>query len=63
MYKEVEVMQVIRTRLLRRGTGKEPSPIRIIEQYWTMEGDLIFEVDPCPAPIANPGGAFTPDQQ
>ncbi len=43
--KEVEVLELIRTRLLRRGDGKA-DPIRIIEQYWDLEGNLIFEVDP-----------------
>jgi len=43
---DVKVMQVIRTRLLRRGTGLNDSPIRVIEQYWDMDGNLIFEKDP-----------------
>jgi len=43
----VEVIPVIRTTLLRRGTGKdEDSPIRIITQYWLLTGDLLFEHDP-----------------
>lgn len=45
MKKEVEVLQVIRTNILRRGNGQD-DPIRIIEQYWTMNGELIFEIDP-----------------
>ena len=45
--KEVIVMQVIRTALLRRGDGKT-TPMRIITQYWSMEGDLLAEVDPLP---------------
>ena len=44
MNKEVEILKLIRTRLLRRGDGKE-DPIRIIEQYWDLEGNLIFEID------------------
>ena len=45
---EVEVLQVIRTTLLRRGSGdSNQSPIRIITQYWTMDGQLLFEIDPC----------------
>ena len=41
----VEILKLIRTRLLRRGDGKE-DPIRIIEQYWDLEGNLVFEIDP-----------------
>jgi hypothetical protein len=46
--KEVEVVRVIKTALLRRGHGRdETSPIRIIEQYWDMDGNLLWEKDPC----------------
>lgn len=45
MSRDVEVVQVIRTNLLRRGDGKA-SPLRIITQYWSMEGDLLWEYDP-----------------
>jgi hypothetical protein len=45
--KEVEVVKMIKTKLLRRGEGKMKSdPIRIIEQYWDFEGNLLFEIDP-----------------
>jgi len=44
--KEVQVIKVIRTTLERRGNGKD-DPIRRIEQYWDMEGNLIIENDPC----------------
>lgn len=41
------VVQVIETRLERRGSGKDvTSPIRIITQYWSLEGELLAEVDP-----------------
>ncbi len=44
---EVEVIQVIRTSLLRRGSGQsEDSPIRVIVQYWEMDGTLLCEIDP-----------------
>jgi hypothetical protein len=46
MMSDVKVIQVIRTNLLRRGTGKASDPIRIITQYWLMDGTLLFEVDP-----------------
>jgi hypothetical protein len=43
--REVAMMQVIVTNILRRGDGKE-TPIRIIRQVWTMDGQLIAELDP-----------------
>lgn len=43
---EVEIIQLIRTRLTKRGDGKS-TPVRVIEQYWSMEGKLIFEIDNC----------------
>lgn len=43
--KEVLVMQIIRTTNLRRGDGIN-TPIRAITQYWSMQGDLLAEVDP-----------------
>lgn len=46
--KEVMVMQVIRTTNARRGDGVN-SPIRAITQYWSMDGDLLAETDPCAA--------------
>lgn len=44
--KEVMVMQVIRTTNATRGNGRD-TPIRAITQYWSMDGDLLAEVDPC----------------
>ena len=45
------VIQVIETTLERRGTGKDAdSPIRVITQYWSFDGDLLAEVDPCAGP-------------
>ena len=39
---DVVLMQVIRTRLLRRGEGREKTdPVRIITQYWSTEGELL----------------------
>ena len=42
---EVIVIQLIKTTLLRRGKGIEGDPVRIIEQYWDFEGNLVFEYD------------------
>lgn len=44
---KARVIEVIETTLLRRWTGKDQdSPIRIITQYWSLEGELLAEVDP-----------------
>lgn len=49
MSSDVEVIQVVRTRLMRRGRGlNSDDPIRIITQYWSLEGELLAEVDPHP---------------
>ena len=43
---DVQVVTLIRTTLARRGKGTKEDPMRIITQYWTMDGELEFEVDP-----------------
>jgi hypothetical protein len=45
MSEQVEVITVIHTRLLRRGDG-DKTYIRVIDQYWNMQGELMWEVDP-----------------
>lgn len=46
--KEIECKEVIISRILRRGTGKdENDPIRIITQVFEKDGTLIAESDPC----------------
>ena len=45
--KECQVINVIRTTLKRRGEGTEDDPVRMIVQYWTLDGELLFESDPC----------------
>jgi hypothetical protein len=48
---QAEVIQVIRTTLQRRGSGKsEEDPIRVITQFWSLDGELLAEVDPCTSP-------------
>lgn len=59
--KEVEVVQLIRTRLLRKGNG-DTTPIRIIEQYWSMDGELVFEDDPS-AEIVTPERLPAPEKE
>lgn len=45
---DVEVIEVVRTRLLRRGEGVKGDPVRVITQYWSREGALLAEHDPWP---------------
>ena len=45
--KEVEVIRVVRTTLMIRGEGNEKDPIRRIEQFWSLDGKLLAENDPC----------------
>ena len=40
-----EVIQVIYTNLELRGDGTEGNPYRRIEQYWNLDGTLLFEKD------------------
>ena len=40
-----KVIQVIETTLTRRGDGAN-TPIRIITQYWSLDGKLLTEIDP-----------------
>jgi hypothetical protein len=41
-----KVIEVIQTTLEVRGNGKD-TPLRVITQYWSLQGDLLAEVDPC----------------
>lgn len=42
-----KVVHLIETTILRRGDGvHKDHPIRIITQYWTLDGELVAEVDP-----------------
>lgn len=38
------VIQVVETTLTRRGDGKN-DPIRVVTQYWTLDGEMLAEVD------------------
>lgn len=44
--KQVEIILMVKTENAVRGEGIEGDPIRIITQYWDMEGNLVFEIDP-----------------
>lgn len=48
---ECKLIQVIKTSLLRRGNGTQADPTRVITQYWSLEGDLLFEEDPVNEPF------------
>jgi hypothetical protein len=48
---ECKKIELIRTNLLRRGSGKDENDcIRVITQYWTLDGVLLFEFDPLKNP-------------
>ena len=41
-----QVIQVIETELLR-GEGTNEDMCRIVKQYWSFDGELLAENDPC----------------
>jgi len=41
------VVEVIETNLEKRGAGTEEDPVRRVTQYYTLNGKLLFEHDPC----------------
>lgn len=44
----VRAVEVIEVRMrMRMGTGVASDPVREVVQYWSMEGDLLAEHDPC----------------
>lgn len=43
-----KVVRVIVTELELRGDGKsDRSPMRRVMQFWSLDGNLLAEVDPC----------------
>ena len=42
--KSARVMQVIET-MAQRGLGTEKDPVRIVTQYWDLEGNFLAETD------------------
>ena len=44
-----KLMTVIVTDMQCRGKGVESDPSRRITQYWSMQGELLAEDDPCEA--------------
>ena len=43
--KHARVISVIETTLTMLGEGVEGDPVRILTQYWTVDGDLLASVD------------------
>ena len=41
-----QVILVIRTKLLVRGKGTKEDPVRVVEQYWSLDGEFLAENDP-----------------
>jgi len=44
--RKVEIIKIIRTTLTKYGAGTEKDPIREIEQFWSLDGKLLWENDP-----------------
>lgn len=42
--KDIEILKLIKTNIKLAGNGKD-DPYRRVTQYWSFEGDLVFEVD------------------
>lgn len=40
----VKVVQIIRIEFVR-GKGTEEDPARLVEQYWSIQGEFLFEKD------------------
>ena len=47
MSKYIEIIEVIRTNLDKRGSGAPGDPVQIITKYWSKDGELLWEFDPC----------------
>lgn len=45
---EIENLQVIKVILItvKRGSGTKQDPVRLVDQYWDLDGNLIFVKDP-----------------
>ena len=42
---DVKVLLVVKTELKQRGNGTPENPFRTITQYWSLDGQLLAEVD------------------
>ncbi len=43
----VRVIEVVVTTLMVRGAGTDADPKRRVTQYWSRDGELLAESDPC----------------
>lgn len=43
---DAQVILAIRTKLLVRGKGTKEDPVRVVEQYWDLDGKFLAENDP-----------------
>ena len=43
---DLEFVKVVKVTLLK-GKGTTEEPCRNVFQYWDMDGNFLFEVDPC----------------
>jgi hypothetical protein len=50
--REVSMVVVIRV-VAARGYGTEADPIRLVTQYWSEDGELLAESDPCRKEVAH----------
>lgn len=51
MTDQARVIQVIETTLTRRGSGlTKDSILRVVRQYWSLDGKLLAEIDPITEP-------------
>lgn len=50
-HSDCHVIEVIETHLTLRGKGIDGDPIRRVTQYWSLDGKLLFEIDPSPGTI------------
>lgn len=49
-----KLIKVLVTTLTLKGNGKKDDPYRRITQYWSLEGELLAEVDPLPEEYEEP---------
>jgi hypothetical protein len=42
----VKIIELIYTDIASKGSGMPGDPFRRVEQYWTKDGRLLFELDP-----------------
>ena len=43
--REVEIVELIRINITR-GLGVAGDPFRVVDQFWSLDGSFIFELDP-----------------